>query len=301
MRFSVLASGSSGNASLIEAGGFGVLLDAGLGPRLLAGRLADIGASWHQIHTVLLTHVHGDHWNERTFVHLERRRIPVYCHAEHRERLSAESTAFAALEAERLVHSYEPGQEVRLGPRLHGRPIPVRHDAGVTCGFRFETSPDIFGQNSVLGYATDLGSWEPELARALANVHVLALEFNHDVHMELNSGRSPELIARVLGDAGHLSNEQAARLVRTVLRHSQPGRLQHLVQLHLSRECNHPALARAVAQETLADHPHVRIHTARQHRTGPSLSLRIPPRQPGRKRSSHSSTADSQPLFPDWV
>src|SRR6516165_4234930 len=32
MLFSVLASGSSGNASLIEMGGFGVLIDAGRGP-----------------------------------------------------------------------------------------------------------------------------------------------------------------------------------------------------------------------------------------------------------------------------
>src|SRR5262249_29353606 len=56
LRFTVLASGSAGNASLIETGGFGLLLDAGLGPRQLGARLASVGASWQDIHGVLLTH-----------------------------------------------------------------------------------------------------------------------------------------------------------------------------------------------------------------------------------------------------
>jgi glyoxylase-like metal-dependent hydrolase (beta-lactamase superfamily II) len=60
LRFTVLASGSGGNASLLEADGFGLLLDAGLGPRQLAGRLAAVGASWQQVHAVLLTHTHSD-------------------------------------------------------------------------------------------------------------------------------------------------------------------------------------------------------------------------------------------------
>src|SRR5260370_1255733 len=79
----------------------------------------------------------------------------------------------------------------------------------------------------------DLGCWQPDLARALADVDILALEFNHDVGMEYARGRSPRLIMRVLGDEGHLSNAQAAGLLREVVRLSEPGRLRHLVQLHL--------------------------------------------------------------------
>ena len=67
LRFTVLASGSSGNASLIEADGFGLLLDAGLGPRILGGRLRQIGLSWSHVHAALLTHTHSDHWSDRTF------------------------------------------------------------------------------------------------------------------------------------------------------------------------------------------------------------------------------------------
>ena len=72
VRFAVLASGSQGNASLIQADGFGVLLDAGLGPRMLDDRLRASGHSWDCVHAMLLTHTHTDHWNDRTFAWLVR-------------------------------------------------------------------------------------------------------------------------------------------------------------------------------------------------------------------------------------
>ena len=69
----VTAELKGGNASLVEANGFGLLIDIGLGPRQLAGRLAAIGLSWHAVHAVLLTHTHTDHWKDRTLRHLHRR------------------------------------------------------------------------------------------------------------------------------------------------------------------------------------------------------------------------------------
>ena len=83
LRFTVLASGSGGNASLVEAANFGVLIDAGIGPRMLSQRLTAVGQSWASVHAVLLTHTHSDHWKDRTFAHLHRRGIPLYCHAHH--------------------------------------------------------------------------------------------------------------------------------------------------------------------------------------------------------------------------
>ena len=44
LHFTVLASGSAGNASLVESEGFALLLDVGLGPRQLANRMRAIGA-----------------------------------------------------------------------------------------------------------------------------------------------------------------------------------------------------------------------------------------------------------------
>src|SRR6516164_5153805 len=107
LRFSMLASGSSGNACLIETDGFGVLLDAGLGPRQLSTRLAVVGASWQRINAVLLTHTHSDHWNERTLMHLQSKNIPFYCHADHHIGLRQASAAFADLHSANLVRGYE--------------------------------------------------------------------------------------------------------------------------------------------------------------------------------------------------
>lgn len=308
LRFTVLASGSSGNASLVEADGFGVLIDAGLGPRLLSSRLAAFGASWNRIQAVLLTHTHHDHWNERTIAHLTRRRIPLYCHPNHHETLSTFCPSFAGLKDEHLVHGYEAEQEVILTPGLRCRPFPVRHDSGATFGFRFENSEEIADPAVVLAYAADLGSWTAELVHHLADVDLLALEFNHDEEMEKQSGRAPELIARVLGEEGHLSNAQAAELLREVLLRSEPGRLEHVVQLHLSRHCNLPALAAQAARAVLADgHENVTVHSAKQYDAGPCLTLAAPAKmktaEPARLGDEARATpvlSCRQQMLPGW-
>ena len=76
-----------------------------------------------------------------------------------------------------------------------------------------------------IGYLADTGSWSESMAESLADVDVLGVEFNHDVAMQKSSGRSALLIARNLGDHGHLSNRQGAELVEAVLARSGRGSL----------------------------------------------------------------------------
>jgi phosphoribosyl 1,2-cyclic phosphodiesterase len=163
---------------------------------------------------------------------------------------------------------YEPGQRWNLHAHLECVPIALEHDGARTCGFRFEASP------WAVGYAADLGCWTPEIARHFADVDVLALEFNHDVGMQLRSGRPAYLIRRILSDQGHLSNEQAAALFTAILEQSEPGRLHSLVQLHRSRECNRADLARAAAQAVLDRFGvEAAIHSAEQAQPGPTLRI----------------------------
>jgi phosphoribosyl 1,2-cyclic phosphodiesterase len=302
LRFTVLASGSGGNASLVEADGFGVLLDAGLGPRQLGSRLAAAGLSWADVHAALLTHTHSDHWKDRTLAHLHRRKIPFFCHPEHHGLLRATSRGFVGLYAAGLVRPFAAGESLELSCGLRCRPLPVRHDGGATFGFRLEAAPDLFGRAASLAYAADLGCWDDALADALSDVDLLAVEFNHDVELEYASGRMPRLIARVLGDEGHLSNVQAADLVRAVLARSPDGRPRHLVQLHLSRDCNRPALARAAALAALAGRSDVTVHTAEQDSPGATLHLSLvspPARRPRRPRPRRTAVSPFvQPCLP---
>jgi len=152
---------------------------------------------------------------------------------------------------------------------LRVQPIPLPHDSPPTFGFRIEVrivgqavslpSPSQAGQPAPqaerwakLAYLADLGEFSDDIARAVAGVDLLALEFNHDEAMERNSGRPSYLIERVLGSGGHLSNKQAAAALRQVLEQGVNGGPRVLVQLHLSQECNDQALAFRAAQEVVS-------------------------------------------------
>ena len=136
VQFAVLASGSRGNATLVQTGGAGLLLDVGIGPRALAHRLESVGSSWDRIAAALLTHTHGDHLDDATLQGLARRGVPLYCHEGHRAELGL-LAGFRVLEAAGLVRSYET--EPFLTPTgLRVEPVPLLHDSGPTFGFRVE-------------------------------------------------------------------------------------------------------------------------------------------------------------------
>jgi phosphoribosyl 1,2-cyclic phosphodiesterase len=298
-RFSVLASGSSGNAALLISDGARVLIDCGLGTRRLEPELAARGLAWADLDGVLLTHTHDDHFRDRTLAKLTGARVPLYCHAHHAASLRKRSLAFAEAETRGLVRGYDVNEELSLGA-CAARAFAVSHD-DFTCGFRFWGAGGFLGVPWAIGYATDLGTWSEDLVPHLADVDVLALEFNHDVHLETTSGRSSFLIARVLGDHGHLSNVQAAALLEQALRASTPGRLRHVVLLHLSRQCNRPELARSAAERVReACAGEFDIHVAPPHRATPDLTPA--PRRRAKRPVQRVEVPPIAPqaLFPGW-
>lgn len=277
LMFQTLASGSSGNATFVRAGGMGILIDFGLAGRPLQQRLGAAGLDWSDIHAVLLTHIHEDHWKETSLAQLARRNVRFFCHPEHSEHLRRRSASFSVLEAVGRVEQIEAGDFFDIAPHVSCLAMPVSHDAGATLAYRVDGWSDDDTPAWSIGYASDLGCWDESLVEQFANVDLLALEFNHDVDLQRNSSRPSFLIERVLGDEGHLSNEQAASLLSAVLRQSEPGRLRQLVQLHLSKDCNRPQLAARAAhavRESL-DRDFA-IHTASRDVIGPSLSTGFP-------------------------
>jgi phosphoribosyl 1,2-cyclic phosphodiesterase len=272
-RFTVLASGSSGNSALLEANGFGLLIDCGLHPRTLTARLAEISVSWNAIHAVILTHTHSDHWKDLTLADLRSKKIPLWGHPAQFDFLAVAAPSFESLDRAGLTRAYQNDHPHTLAPGLVVRPIRVSHDSDPTFAFRIDGYADEQLAWSV-GYAADLGCASPELIEAFSGVDILALEYNHDLKLEKASPRPRFLVERVLGDNGHLSNDQAAEVTTAIAARSGDGFPGHLVQLHLSRDCNRPELASASGRAALALlNPKSEVITARQDSVAKSIPL----------------------------
>jgi phosphoribosyl 1,2-cyclic phosphodiesterase len=96
-----------------------------------------------------------------------------------------------------------------------------------------------------MAVVTDLGHVPPHVVNSLRELDALFLEFNHDVDMLRQGPYAPKLKARVGGDYGHLSNEQASDLLQRV----QSARLQRVVAAHLSQVNNHEDRVRGSVAE----------------------------------------------------
>lgn len=246
MELCVLGSGSSGNCSLIRLGPRALMIDAGFGPRALAGRMAFTGLQLSDLHALLLTHLDSDHFNPALFNTLARHSIKLYCHRRHLEELYAHrSPTITRMDARRLhdLGLLQPFDDqpfaipLDVHHPLHIRPIVLRHDRQGSIGYRLET-PD-----ARIGYATDLGRITAQLIDSMLDVDLLAIESNYDPRKQIESDRPALLKNRIMGGSGHLSNEQTLDAVRKIFDRSQ-RKMRHLVLLHLSRQCNDPAIIR---------------------------------------------------------
>jgi ribonuclease BN (tRNA processing enzyme) len=274
VRMTVLASGSSGNATLLAFGSRALLIDIGLGPLRLARDLRAAGCDWSQIAAVVLTHTHTDHWHPRTVSLLAERKIPLLCHADHVRALQLQCPHFEQVLRAGLVRNFQAGRGFEPLPGISCRAVELNHDGGPTFGFRIAAATPAGGAGWAVGYAADLGSWDETVPLALAGANVLAIEFNHDVDLQRQSGRPGWLVERVLGDHGHLSNVQGARLLAECLARSCDALPRHVVQLHLSRDCNHPHLASAAARSVLdAAGATIDLHTAQHDQMGPTIEI----------------------------
>lgn len=241
LRFTALASGSRGNALLIEHDETLIMVDCGLPLKTLEARLAAVGRTADAIDAVLVTHEHGDH--SRGLRAFSRRySAPIH---------STPGTA-RALAAIAGCERISLGRELRIGS-IRVEPFPVPHDAREPCQFAFSAG------RRRLGVLTDTGHVTPLIRRSLSDCDALAVEFNHDTWMLDNGGYPESVKARVGSRIGHLNNDQAAGLIDEL---EHPG-LQWIVGLHLSERNNSPERVRAAAAR-VTDRSGVELRLAAQ-------------------------------------
>ena len=244
MRVSILASGSSGNITLLETERTRLLIDAGLGKRETLARLAAVEVEAGQLDGILITHEHNDHCSGLPQM-LGLWKAPLYVTEPTMEALQR---ALPDTLAKRLrgIEKIQTGQRFSIGDiEVHAFAIP--HDAADPIGFTFRAD------GVKMALVTDLG-YMPELVKVhLRDADCLMLESNHDLDM-LKVGPYPWMVKqRVLSRTGHLSNHAVSEYLADP--DGFDGGARFLVLAHLSQENNNPDLARLSAEEALGRRP----------------------------------------------
>ena len=262
MKFTVLSSGSKGNALLVQSGETTVMVEAGLGPRVLKERLEMAGLAGTRPSALFVTHGHYDHCKHAAET-AEAFNIPTLATPECAMGRVHEGIPFFAHQP---LSTRVP---VKIGP-LTIQAFATPHDAPGSVGLVFDDG------ESRLGFATDLGCVTSHIVAALRDCSLLYTEFNHDVDMLKDGPYPASLKRRVLSNVGHLSNEQAAYLVAR----ARTPSLKTLVLAHLSEANNTPQLALAAAHRVVDGHG-VTVHVAQQRSVlGPLVVARPPQRAP---------------------
>lgn len=237
LRFTVLASGSTGNAMLVENQEVRLLVDVGLSAKKIDQLLAARERDGARIDGILVTHEHSDHI-KGLGVFARKHHIPVYAN----EKTWAELERLVPKCEELERRTFRTGERLDFGS-MTVESFEVSHDAAEPVGYRFHAG------DQILSLATDTGYVSDKMKTLLADSDVLILESNHDVEM-LRAGSYPwNVKRRILGDNGHLSNDAAAEALCDML----TGRLRRVYMAHLSRHHNLLGLARLTMSNLLQE------------------------------------------------
>ena len=253
MRFCSLGSGSSGNATLVEARGGDasdrrrVLVDCGFSLRELEARAGARRAARRPTSTPCSSPTS----TATTSAARSRCSAATACRCgSSRGHLARRSAS--RRRAGRLLNFARDGEAIA---DRRARAAALHRAAR-----RAEPLQLVCSDGARRGWAslTDLGEPTDAPAAALQGCDALLLECNHDRDDARAASRYPaSLKARIGGARGHLANDSRAALL-AACRHAG---LRHVVAAHLSQQNNEPALARcaAVAQRSaqiwcVADH-----------------------------------------------
>lgn len=237
MRLRVFGSGSQGNALAVRsAGGTLLLVDCGFSCRELERRMADCGVCPDAAAALLFTHDHTDHCKGVATFHKRHPHVPLYANGNTADAIA---TLTGVEDGWRVFETAEP---FGIGD-VEVTAFSIPHDAADTVGYLFAD------EAATLFVGTDMGVPTLPVKDALARATCAVLESNHDPTLLACSDRPVSLKQRIAGRCGHLSNADAADLVRDVA----PARLRTLLLAHLSRPCNAPHLALEAMRQALQD------------------------------------------------
>lgn len=221
MRISVLASGSKGNSTLISVGGKNILLDAGMNSLYIEKNLRELGVEPSTIDAIFITHTHTDHVSS----------LKVFCKKYNPKVIM---TAKMHVEVPYITNFEYIQDEYYLGDVVIKK-IGLSHDSSDSICYI------VSYDNKSCVFLTDTGYINVKNLKLLSNHNAYIFESNHDVEMLMNSSRPHHIKLRILGDKGHLSNEDSAQYLSKII----GPKTKYIILAHLSREANSKELALA--------------------------------------------------------
>ncbi len=251
MKFTVLGSGSTGNAILIATEKTKILVDAGLSCREIVKRLGEMGVDAADLDAVLITHEHSDHVGGlrnllgklRCRVYVSRATEDAY-YWHNRSNGNDEGSKRRQALKDRTVE-IESDNDFRIGD-IDFEPFTVPHDAVDNFGFIAKSA------GIRLATLTDFGHITEPMKDRLAGCDAIIIESNHSRDMlRACPVYSWSLKQRIAGRRGHLSNEDLADW----LQKDFDGTARHIVLAHLSQKANDVHLARITAETALKMRP----------------------------------------------
>lgn len=229
-----LASGSTGNATLVQMNNTNILVDAGISCRRITEGLKALDLTPDNLHAIFITHEHTDHvkglrvWSKKN-------KTPIF--APENTWMNMQDRK----EIDRVCCRILP-KTLTIGD-ITIKPFSISHDAIEPMGFSF------YCEQKKCSVVTDIGVVSKEIEEALADSDILMLEANHDIEM-LKTGSYPFVLKkRILSNQGHLSNLECAKLINRLIEKKS----MKIILAHLSEENNRPSLARKTVQDFLTN------------------------------------------------
>ena len=229
MRLCSIASGSSGNCIYVGSEATHLLVDVGISGKRTESGLNELELTGRDLDGILITHEHADHIQGLGVI-ARKYDIPIYATKGTIEAMKSMSS-LGKVDGD-LFHEIREDEKFTLKD-LTINPMRISHDAAQPVGYRIS-----YG-NKRVAVCTDLGVYNDYTVECLKGMDALLIEANHDVNM-LQVGPYPYYLKqRILGDRGHLSNENSGRLLCRILH----DKLKTVLLGHLSKENNLPELA----------------------------------------------------------
>lgn len=236
-KVSILASGSTGNSLYIESEKKRILVDAGLSGKKITSLMAEVGRSPEDLDAILVTHEHKDHIHG-VGVLARKYKLDVYA---NEKTWSAMDTMIGKVDVAQK-HIFEMGKVLTLGD-LDIESFGVSHDAAAPQFYRF------YKDNRSFVVLTDTGYCSDNIRGVIKDADAYLMESNHDLEMLRMGGYPWSLKQRILGDHGHLSNEDGALVMTDII----GDRTKRIYLGHLSKENNLKELAHLTMENTLRE------------------------------------------------